>query len=85
MTEYVREVVTSGVAACRQDSSVVEAAQLMRTQNIGDVVVADGRGVVGLITDRDITVRARPTTPPRRSPTSAVRNRMPGPGRAGPR
>ncbi len=30
----------------------------MRTQNIGDVVVADGREVVGLLTDRDIAVRA---------------------------
>lgn len=30
----------------------------MRTQNIGDVVVADGQEVVGLLTDRDITVRA---------------------------
>ncbi|MFE0806188.1 CBS domain-containing protein [Streptomyces sp. NPDC058794] len=57
MAEYVREVMTPGVAAVRPDSSVVEAAQLMRTQNIGDVVVADGQDVVGLVTDRDIAVR----------------------------
>ncbi|MFH8238473.1 CBS domain-containing protein [Streptomyces sp. NPDC018321] len=57
MAEYVREVMTPGVAAVRPDSSVVEAALLMRTQNIGDVVVADGQDVVGLVTDRDITVR----------------------------
>jgi predicted transcriptional regulator len=43
---------TPGVAAVRPDSSsAVEAAQLMRTQNIGDVVVADGQDVVGLVTD----------------------------------
>ncbi|WP_395571389.1 CBS domain-containing protein [Streptomyces sp. BK79] len=48
---------TAGVTAVRPDSSLVEAARLMRTQNIGDVVVADGQDVVGLLTDRDITVR----------------------------
>ncbi|GAA3954069.1 CBS domain-containing protein [Streptomyces marokkonensis] len=56
--EYVKNVMTPGVAAVRPDSSLVEAARLMRTQNIGDVVVADGQGVVGMLTDRDITVRA---------------------------
>ena len=56
--EYVRDVMTPGVTAVRPDSSLVEAAQLMRTQNIGDVVVADGQEVVGLLTDRDIAVRA---------------------------
>jgi CBS domain-containing protein len=30
----------------------------MRTQDIGDVVVADGQRIVGMLTDRDITVRA---------------------------
>ncbi|AQS66625.1 CBS domain-containing protein [Streptomyces pactum] len=56
--DHVRDVMTPGVTAVRPDSSLVEAAQLMRTQNIGDVVVADGQDVVGLLTDRDITVRA---------------------------
>jgi CBS domain-containing protein len=56
--EFVRDVMTPGVVAVRPDASVVEAAQLMRTQNIGDVVVADGQKVVGLLTDRDIAVRA---------------------------
>ena len=49
--EYVKDVMTAGVVAVRPDASLVEAAQLMRTQNIGDVVV-------GVLTDRDITVRA---------------------------
>ncbi|WP_142166524.1 CBS domain-containing protein [Streptomyces luteogriseus] len=49
---------TAGVVAVRPDASLVEAAQLMRTQNIGDVVVAEGQDVIGVLTDRDITVRA---------------------------
>ncbi|MFJ9905928.1 CBS domain-containing protein [Streptomyces sp. NPDC101152] len=58
MAEFVREVMTPGVVAVRPDASLVEAAQLMRSQGIGDVLVADGQQVVGVLTDRDITVRA---------------------------
>ncbi|MFJ5727216.1 CBS domain-containing protein [Streptomyces paradoxus] len=58
MAEYVKDVMTAGVVAVRPDASLVEAAQLMRTQNIGDVVVAEGQDVIGVLTDRDITVRA---------------------------
>ncbi|MFI2506855.1 CBS domain-containing protein [Streptomyces sp. NPDC018972] len=58
MAEFVKDVMTPGVVAVRPDASIVEAAQLMRTQHIGDVVVADGQRVVGVLTDRDITVRA---------------------------
>ncbi|MCX5052725.1 MULTISPECIES: CBS domain-containing protein [unclassified Streptomyces] len=56
--DFVREVMTPGVVAVRPDASLVEAAQLMRVQDIGDVLVADGQEVVGVLTDRDITVRA---------------------------
>ncbi|MEV7194755.1 CBS domain-containing protein [Streptomyces sp. NPDC093510] len=58
MTDYVRDVMTPGVAAVRPDASLVEAAQLMRAQDIGDVLVTvDGR-VLGVLTDRDIALRA---------------------------
>ncbi|MFE7170583.1 CBS domain-containing protein [Streptomyces sp. NPDC057616] len=56
--DFVREVMTPGVVAVRPDASLVEAARLMRTHGIGDVVVADGQHAVGVLTDRDITVRA---------------------------
>jgi hypothetical protein len=56
MADFVRDVMTPGVVAVRPDASLVEAAQLMRAQDIGDVVVADGQDVVGVLTDRDITV-----------------------------
>ncbi|EPH42329.1 CBS domain-containing protein [Streptomyces aurantiacus] len=58
MAEYVREVMTPGVAAVRPDASLVEAAQLMRAQGIGDVIVTGGGQVLGVLTDRDITLRA---------------------------
>ncbi len=58
MPDFVRDVMTPGVVAVRPDASLVEAAQLMRAQDIGDVLVADGQHVVGVLTDRDIAVRA---------------------------
>ncbi|MFJ7077013.1 CBS domain-containing protein [Streptomyces sp. NPDC098781] len=58
MAEFVKDVMTPGVVAVRPDASLVEAAQLMRAQDIGDVVVADGQDVLGVLTDRDIAVRA---------------------------
>ncbi|MFD9023587.1 CBS domain-containing protein [Streptomyces parvulus] len=58
MADRVKDVMTPGVAAVRPGSSLVEAARLMCTQDVGDVVVADGREVVGMLTDRHIAVRA---------------------------
>ncbi|MFZ3599763.1 CBS domain-containing protein [Streptomyces sp. BH104] len=58
MADVVREVMTPGVVAVHPDASLVEAAQLMRAQDIGDVLVADGTRVVGVLTDRDIALRA---------------------------
>jgi len=50
-----REVVVTGKAA-----SVVEAAQLMRTHHVGDLVVVEERNgrnyPAGIVTDRDIVV-----------------------------
>jgi CBS domain-containing protein len=40
------------------DTPLDEAAQAMRDQSIGDVVVTDGPTLSGLVTDRDIVVRA---------------------------
>jgi CBS domain-containing protein len=38
-------------------ASVVEAARVMRDQNIGDVIVTTNGGVCGIVTDRDLAVR----------------------------
>ncbi|GAA2658215.1 CBS domain-containing protein [Streptomyces vastus] len=58
MAQFVREVMTPGVVAVRPDASLVEAAQLMRAQDIGDVLVAGDRSLLGVLTDRDIALRA---------------------------
>jgi CBS domain-containing protein len=58
MADFVRDVMTPGVVVVPPDASLVEAAQLMRAQGIGDVLVASERHVLGMLTDRDIALRA---------------------------
>jgi CBS domain-containing protein len=57
-SEIVREVMTSNPVTVGSRQTLVEAAQLMRDHGIGDVIVADEAELVGILTDRDIVVRA---------------------------
>jgi CBS domain-containing protein len=54
----VRDVMTKHVVSLQVETTLDKAAAIMRDQGIGDVVVADGDRVVGLVTDRDVVVRA---------------------------
>ena len=54
----VRDIMTTNVINLQVDTTLDQAAQTMREQDIGDVVVAEDDRLVGLVTDRDIVVRA---------------------------
>jgi CBS domain-containing protein len=55
----VREVMTRGVECARPDDSITVAAERMWELNVGSLpVCGDGDRLVGVLTDRDITVRA---------------------------
>lgn len=54
----LREAMTSNPVTLPSTASVTEAARAMRDGNIGDVVVKEGKEVCGIVTDRDIVVRA---------------------------
>jgi CBS domain-containing protein len=55
----VREIMTPGVVTARIDDDVLRVAQLMRDHNVGSVVVCDREGEpAGMVTDRDLAVRA---------------------------
>ncbi|HEX6501004.1 MAG TPA: CBS domain-containing protein [Micromonosporaceae bacterium] len=54
----VRDVMTRDVAFLPADTTLDEAARIMRTRNIGDIVVTEGQELSGLVTDRDIVLRA---------------------------
>ncbi len=52
-------VMTGGIQTVAPGASLAEAAKKMASQDIGSLPVCSGeRQVVGIITDRDITVRA---------------------------
>ena len=56
--QTVQDVMTTNVVYLPSETTLAEAARTMREQDIGDVVVADGPALTGLVTDRDIVVRA---------------------------
>jgi CBS domain-containing protein len=53
----VSQILTRDVETIRPDTSVKEAAQRMRSMDVGALPVCDGRRLLGMVTDRDLTVR----------------------------
>jgi CBS domain-containing protein len=58
MAKTVSDVMTRDPVAMSSDASVKEAAKAMSDMRIGTVVVMEGDKPCGIVTDRDITVRA---------------------------
>lgn len=54
----IKDVMTKDVVTVRPDAKIQEAAEQMRSLNIGSLPVHDGQQLLGMVTDRDITVRA---------------------------
>ena len=55
--ESVRDVMTPLPRVLDSSASVIDAAEIMRDADIGDVVVLEDRRLYGILTDRDIVVR----------------------------
>jgi CBS domain-containing protein len=55
--ETARDVMTPAPLSVRAETSVRDAAQLMRDREIGDVLVTRDDVLLGIVTDRDIVVR----------------------------
>lgn len=69
----VADVMTRGVEVIAPQASLQAAAQLMDELNVGSLPVCENRRLVGMITDRDITVRATATgLPPNETPVADV-------------
>ena len=54
----VKEVMTRNVELVQPNDSLVLAAQKMRDRDIGFLPVSEGGELIGVVTDRDIAVRA---------------------------
>ena len=54
-----RDIMTKNPECCRREQTARDAARVMRDRDCGVVpIVDDGGRVVGIVTDRDLTVRA---------------------------
>ena len=58
MKDCIRDVMTRNPKTLGQSATIMEAACAMRDNDIGDVVVLDNGRLCGILTDRDIVVRA---------------------------
>src|SRR2546427_479068 len=58
MALRVRQVMTASPLALPAGTTLVEAARAMREQEVSDVLVFDYGSLRGIVSDRDITVRA---------------------------
>jgi CBS domain-containing protein len=57
----VHEIMTREVEVIHPDATLAEAAEKMRDLNVGPLPVSDGTTVLGMVTDRDITIRGTAT------------------------
>lgn len=54
----IREIMTPDAQCIGPDETLVEAASIMRQLDVGVLPVCDDGEVIGMITDRDIAIRA---------------------------
>ncbi|MEX0730349.1 MAG: CBS domain-containing protein [Aquisalimonadaceae bacterium] len=53
-----KEIMHTGADWMEPDTSIVDIARLMRDQNIGAVPISENDTLAGMVTDRDIVIRA---------------------------
>lgn len=57
VSDFVRDVMSPQPRMLRAETTISEAAEVMRREDIGDVIVVDADRLYGILTDRDIVVR----------------------------
>ncbi|MDQ3646883.1 MAG: CBS domain-containing protein [Actinomycetota bacterium] len=58
MAQNIREVMTKDPITLKTSASIAEAARAMRDSDVGNIIVLEGDSIAGILTDRDVTVRA---------------------------
>jgi CBS domain-containing protein len=58
VAQLIKEVMSEGLETCPPSASVQEVAEKMRDADTGAILVSEGGELQGLITDRDIVLRA---------------------------
>jgi CBS domain-containing protein len=58
VAQKIRDVMTRDPRTVEASSSVADAAKVMREADVGPVIVTEGDKIAGIVTDRDVAVRA---------------------------
>jgi CBS domain-containing protein len=59
MSHQIQDIMTKQIHSVRSETPLLDVARLMRDKKIGDVLVTNTDGTLrGIVTDRDIVVRA---------------------------
>ena len=53
----LKDIITTSVETVTPDASLADAAKIMKSQDLGWLPVTQDKRVMGIITDRDITIR----------------------------
>lgn len=54
----VRAVMTASVNSATPNTTLVELAKMMKNNDIGSVPICEGQKLMGIVTDRDIVIKA---------------------------
>jgi CBS domain-containing protein len=57
MGASIRDTMTSNPRTIETSTPVAEAARLMSSEDVGSLPIVEGERLVGMVTDRDITIR----------------------------
>jgi CBS domain-containing protein len=57
MGKSIRDAMTSNPSNVEMSAPVIEAAKLMKSEDVGSIPVTEGDRLVGIVTDRDIAIR----------------------------
>jgi CBS domain-containing protein len=58
MSGTVKDVMSASPVGLDESATIVDAARAMREKDFGSVIVLKSQGVLGVVTDRDIVIRA---------------------------
>jgi CBS domain-containing protein len=57
MHETIQEAMTSNPTTASPDTTAAEAAQIMKSEDIGSLPITEDGKLVGVVTDRDLAIR----------------------------
>jgi CBS domain-containing protein len=57
MGQHIRDVMTTNLSTVERETTVVEAARVMKQSDAGVVPVTENGRLTGMVTDRDIAIR----------------------------